>query len=200
MELWLEYEKGETGEAQWVREMDKLECLVQAHEYEQKTFGKKDLTEFQGLSAKIHSPAASEWAGFVRQERHDHFARRGQQSQFIFITGMHFLVFKFLLQPLKETGNSSASESVAVYVSKALEIPCISIEKIVHERARDHNYAHQKIIQNCLEKDLDVPASIIVALIRTEIEVIGDRPWILVAGFPKGIEQLTEFERKVNPP
>jgi hypothetical protein len=53
--LWLEYEKGETPEAQWVREMDKFECLVQAHEYEQRTFGEKDLDEFQGLSAKIHS-------------------------------------------------------------------------------------------------------------------------------------------------
>lgn len=49
---WLEYEIGKTAEARWVREMDKLECLIQAHEHEQRTFGEKDLEEFQGLSLK----------------------------------------------------------------------------------------------------------------------------------------------------
>lgn len=48
----LEYEIGKTAEARWVREMDKLECLIQAHEHEQRTFGEKDLEEFQGLSLK----------------------------------------------------------------------------------------------------------------------------------------------------
>lgn len=49
---WLEYEIGKTAEARWVREMDKLECLIQAHEHEQRTIGEKDLEEFQGLSLK----------------------------------------------------------------------------------------------------------------------------------------------------
>lgn len=53
---WLVYETGKTAEARWVQEMDKLECLIQAHEYEQKTFGEKDLEEFQGLSQKLSSP------------------------------------------------------------------------------------------------------------------------------------------------
>lgn len=32
--------------------MDKLECLIQAYKYEQKTFEEKDFEEFQGLSLK----------------------------------------------------------------------------------------------------------------------------------------------------
>lgn len=87
-ELWLEYEKSETPEAQWVREMDKFECLVQAHEYEQRTFGKKDLDEFQGLSAKIHSQEASQWAEFLSREREDHLTKRKNRRPIIFIAGM----------------------------------------------------------------------------------------------------------------
>lgn len=86
--LWLEYEQGETPEAKWVKEMDKFECLVQAHEYEQKTFGKKDLDEFQGLLAKIHSKEAARWAESLCREREDHLAKRKKRLPIIFITGM----------------------------------------------------------------------------------------------------------------
>lgn len=86
-ELWLEYEKGETPEAQWVWEMDKFECLVQAHEYEQRTFGEKNLKEFQGLSAKIHSEEARQWAKFLSREREDHLAKREKRLRIIFIPG-----------------------------------------------------------------------------------------------------------------
>ncbi|KAJ5819116.1 hypothetical protein N7474_004707 [Penicillium riverlandense] len=55
LSLWEEHEEGKTPEAQWVREMDKFECLLQAHEYEQRTYGEKNLDEFQGQVAKIHS-------------------------------------------------------------------------------------------------------------------------------------------------
>lgn len=89
--LWLEYEQGETPEAKWVKEMDKFECLVQAHEYEQKTFGKKDLNEFQGLLAKIHSKEATQWAEFLSQERNNHLAKRKTRLPVIFIAGMWYM-------------------------------------------------------------------------------------------------------------
>lgn len=90
-ELWLEYEKGETPEAKWVKEMDKFECLVQAYEYEQSTFGQKDLEEFQGLRKKIHSEVASEWAELLSQERQNHLVRRQHRWPIIFVMGMLLL-------------------------------------------------------------------------------------------------------------
>lgn len=62
---WEEYEYGKTPEGCWMKEMDKFECLTQAHEYEQRTFGEKDLDEFQGLKAKLQSPKALEWADIL---------------------------------------------------------------------------------------------------------------------------------------
>lgn len=55
-ESWLEYEDGPTPEAQYVKESDKYECMMQAYEYELQTYGEADLEEFQGLKSKITSP------------------------------------------------------------------------------------------------------------------------------------------------
>lgn len=87
-DLWEEYEKKETPEAKLVNELDKLECLIQAHEYEQRTFGEKDLKEFQGLNAKIHSEDGRKWAGYLSQERSKHLSRRAEPLPIIFIMGM----------------------------------------------------------------------------------------------------------------
>ncbi|EER43774.1 HD protein [Histoplasma capsulatum H143] len=83
-DAWVEYDNGETKEAQWVREMDKFECLVQAHEYEQMTYGRGDFEEFQGLSSKIKSPKAKEWLALLQQERQAHFSKRRQRTAVIF--------------------------------------------------------------------------------------------------------------------
>ncbi|KAJ6004674.1 hypothetical protein N7540_013043 [Penicillium herquei] len=179
-DLWLEYETGETPEAKWVKEMDKLECLIQAHEYEQRTFGQKDLGEFQGLMAKIHSPEASRWAGFLTQERQNHLKRREQRCPVIFVLG-----------------DSMASEEVARYISGELILSHISVDKIIRDRAKDPQFLHYEVIQTCLKEKLDFPASLIVDLIEAEIKTEGDQQWTLISGFPTDIDQLADFEKKV---
>ena len=87
---WLEYEKGETAESQYMREMDKFECMVQAYEYEQRTFGEKDLEEFQGLSSKIRSPEGKAWLELLQQERQAHSLKRKRRIPVIFFIGTIF--------------------------------------------------------------------------------------------------------------
>ena len=43
---WLELEQGETREAQYIYEIDKLEYIIQTYEYKQKIYEKKNLEEF----------------------------------------------------------------------------------------------------------------------------------------------------------
>ena len=88
MAVWLDYEEGRTAEGRWMREMDKFECLIQAHEYEQKTYGEKDLEEFQGLTSKISSPEGKAWLELLQQERSDHLSKRKRLLPVIFVTGM----------------------------------------------------------------------------------------------------------------
>ncbi|QKX57560.1 uncharacterized protein TRUGW13939_04678 [Talaromyces rugulosus] len=180
-ELWLEYEQGETPEAKWVKEMDKFECLVQAHEYEQKTFGKKDLSEFQGLLAKIHSNEATQWAESLYREREDHLARREKRLPIIFIAG-----------------DPVASDKIASHVSRELSLPHISMNKRLHEKAHDVEYRHHGIIKNCLDKEFDVPASLVVEVLENEITAIDGQSWGIISGFPNDTEQLAEFEKKVQ--
>ena len=63
------------------------------------------------------------------------------------------------------------------------------------EKARDPEYRHHGIIEKCLEKRFEVPASLIVELLENEIKAVGG--WAIISGFPNDTEQLAEFERKV---
>ncbi|KAJ5971844.1 uncharacterized protein N7479_001762 [Penicillium vulpinum] len=127
--LWLEYEQGETPEAKWVKEMDKFECLVQAHEYEQKTFGKKDLDEFQGLLAKIHSNEAARWAESLCREREDHLAKRKKRLPIIFITG----------NPLRETAQDLEYRHHGIIkncLDKRFEVPASLVVEVLENEIK----------------------------------------------------------------
>ncbi|KXG51388.1 Adenylate kinase [Penicillium griseofulvum] len=180
-DLWLEYEQGETPEAKWVKEMDKFECLVQAHEYEQKTFGKADLDEFQGLRAKIHSKEATQWAESLCRERDDHLAKRKRRLPIIFLAG-----------------DPTTCETVANHVSGELLLHHISVNKTLRERSEDPQYRHHRIIKSCLDKGFEVPASLIVEVLENEIKAVDGRTRTIISGFPNDTEQLLEFEGKVQ--
>lgn len=87
---WLEYKGGETAESRFIRDIDKFECMVQAYEYEQRTFGEEDLEEFQGLSSKIQSPEGRAWLELLQQERKAHFSKRKRRIPVIFFIGTFF--------------------------------------------------------------------------------------------------------------
>ncbi|KAI6551023.1 hypothetical protein MCOR04_011144 [Pyricularia oryzae] len=83
---WTEYEEGKTAEAQWVKEMDKLECLIQAFEYEKtEGFDKNVLGEFQSLSSKITSAEGTQWLCILQNERILHFSKRERCFPVIFM-------------------------------------------------------------------------------------------------------------------
>jgi len=93
MDLWIEFEGSETPEAKWMNEVDKFECMIQAHDYELQTYGEKDLDEFQGPynAAKVLSVKGKEDLRLLALERQVHFANREQSLPLIFLTGMWFL-------------------------------------------------------------------------------------------------------------
>ncbi len=69
--LWQEYDAAETAEARFVKELDKLETVLQAAEYEQR--GGSDsgaLDEFwENASARLTSPATRALLDALRRER-----------------------------------------------------------------------------------------------------------------------------------
>eukprot|EP01026_Neomeris_dumetosa_P031359 TRINITY_DN2487_c0_g2_i1.p2 TRINITY_DN2487_c0_g2~~TRINITY_DN2487_c0_g2_i1.p2 ORF type:complete len:200 (-),score=37.09 TRINITY_DN2487_c0_g2_i1:468-1067(-) len=66
--LWEEYEQGKTSEARMVKDLDKLEMILQAHEYES-TQG-ADLQEFfDNTTDSFKTELGKQWADEVRQRR-----------------------------------------------------------------------------------------------------------------------------------
>lgn len=84
---WLEYEEGMTREAQYMYDVDKLECMIQAFEYEQMTLGEKNLEEFQGLAPKIRLPETRQWLKLLGQERQAYLLNRLNRIRVVFVIG-----------------------------------------------------------------------------------------------------------------
>ena len=62
-DLWQEYEHGQTKEAKFVKDLDRLEMVLQAFEYE-KSRGNDRLQQFyEGAVPKISHPEVKKWAG-----------------------------------------------------------------------------------------------------------------------------------------
>lgn len=67
-DLWLEYDRGETEDAKFVKEIDKLEMIIQADEYEGAQ--EKDLSGFfKSVEGAFHSPIIIDLNVELRSER-----------------------------------------------------------------------------------------------------------------------------------
>ncbi|EER22871.1 hypothetical protein D8B26_004441 [Coccidioides posadasii str. Silveira] len=75
--IFQEYEDNETLEAKFVHDIDKMELLLQAIEYERTHGGKIQLTEFYGVMKRIQLPEVKEWAEAVMKEREAFWADKG---------------------------------------------------------------------------------------------------------------------------
>ncbi|KAF2256579.1 P-loop containing nucleoside triphosphate hydrolase protein [Trematosphaeria pertusa] len=181
---WVEYEECKTPEARFVREMDKFECLIQAHEYEQMTFGEKDLEEFQGLSSKISSFEGKRWMKLLQQEREAHFAKRSQRTHVIFVIG----------------GPGAGKGTQCALLSEEFGFQSIDLDELLREKADDPTYSHAKFIRRCIEEDVQVPVQLAISLLEAKINkgVREGKSWSLVCGFPKNMEHLIEFQEKVQ--
>ncbi|KAF9765652.1 hypothetical protein IL306_002073 [Fusarium sp. DS 682] len=67
--LWHEFEAAETPEAQFAQDIDKIELLLQAVEYERNSKSKKDLGEFMGVACKLRTEAGKAWANEILGDR-----------------------------------------------------------------------------------------------------------------------------------
>ncbi|KAI4223087.1 MAG: hypothetical protein L6R40_008536 [Gallowayella cf. fulva] len=181
---WLEYEEGKTAEARFIRDMDKLECMIQAYEYERKTFGEKDLEEFQGLSSKISSATGKAWLDLLQQERQAHFSKRKRRNLVVFFIGAPGI----------------GKKTQCALLCQRFGFQHISLDDVLHERSDDPTYPHAEFVRDCLEEKVDVPRELTISLLERKINegVEEGKKWSLVHGFPECIQDLFEFEEKVD--
>ncbi|KAL8912003.1 MAG: hypothetical protein Q9171_002916 [Xanthocarpia ochracea] len=189
---WLEYEEGKTAEAQFIRDMDKLECMIQAYEYEQRTFGEKDLEEFQGLSSKISSASGKAWLELLQQERQAHFSKRKRRNLVIFV-----------IAPGTDCDTGApgiGKKTQCALLCQKFGFQHISLDDVLHEMSHDPTYPHAEFVKDCLEEKVEVPRELTIRLLEREINegIEEGKKWSLVHGFPECLQDLIEFEEKVD--
>jgi hypothetical protein len=195
--LWEEYEEGKSAESRWVKQMDKFECLIQAHEYEERTFGEKDLSEFQGQSEKIESPVAVSWLRALQEERNSHLNRRAKRLPIVFLTGKWDADLQYYIM-LTMKGNIFAGVTSIEEALRSLGLAFISMEKALSSRADDPNDPWSGFIQRCRGADFDIPVGLRVQILEEEIGKLPTASTLIpILGFPTSVEQNQEFQRKV---
>lgn len=77
-EVWQEYEDGQTLESRFVKDIDKMELVLQMVEYEKAKEGKLDLGEFSWVATRIVLPEIKDWCDAVLRERDDYWKELGK--------------------------------------------------------------------------------------------------------------------------
>jgi hypothetical protein len=74
------------------------------------------------------------------------------------------------------------------------------MDDVLREKSDDQTYLHAEFVKDCLKEKVDVPRDLTISLLERKInEGIGEgKKWSLVHGFPKCIQELLEFEKKVG--
>jgi HD domain len=86
LNIWYEYEAGETRLSLLVRQLDKLECIDQAIIYEER-YG-LDLSEFMALKEQVTLPELQPWLKIRLQEYDDLMLRKKAEIVVVFVSGM----------------------------------------------------------------------------------------------------------------
>ena len=76
-ELWQEYEDGQTLEAKFVHDVDKIELMLQMVEYERAYEGSKDLSEFSYVAERIELEELKAWSNALLRERREYWKEIG---------------------------------------------------------------------------------------------------------------------------
>jgi putative hydrolase of HD superfamily len=75
-DIWHEHEDGETLESKFVRDVDKLELILQMLDYERAHEHELDLGDFSWVASRIELPEVKEWAAEVLRGREEFWGGR----------------------------------------------------------------------------------------------------------------------------
>ncbi|KAF2431468.1 hypothetical protein EJ08DRAFT_648979 [Tothia fuscella] len=75
--IWQEFEASITAESQFTQDMDKVELLLQAIEYEKRGGGMTNLQEFTYVVTKLHLQETKVWANEILKEREEFWRDKG---------------------------------------------------------------------------------------------------------------------------
>ncbi|KAF2028940.1 cytidylate kinase [Setomelanomma holmii] len=182
VDVWHEYEAGQSQAAQLVKQVDKLECIQQAIVYRQKHSIPR-LDEFMELQAKITLPELQPLLQ-VCLKRYE-VVKMSQQDDMVivFVSG----------------GPGVGKGTQCTRLAREYGFHHVCVGDLLRDEARDQGSPYKDFIAESIQKSILLPASFTTELLRKELgrsKAQGQRRFLL-DGFPRSINQLTDFESKI---
>ncbi|ETS84066.1 hypothetical protein PFICI_05942 [Pestalotiopsis fici W106-1] len=163
-DAWDDYEHGKTAEGRFVKEMDKLECILQAQEYDSSSEMPDRFEEFKGLSSKISSAEGKLVLDMLQRRTCEN--ERKKHHNVLFVTGDQSIVAASCDRLRDEFGMQH-----------------LSLHEILRTRSECHSDALSSYIWETLEEQMDVPAQLSLKLLEETLDNQADDRWVLVEGF-----------------
>ncbi|KAL8881212.1 MAG: hypothetical protein Q9198_001539, partial [Flavoplaca austrocitrina] len=180
LELWCEFEEGETRTSQLVRQIDKLECIDQAIIYEERSG--VNLGNFMALEEQITLPELQRWKKIRLQDYENLKSRKKARITVVFVSG----------------GPGVGKGTQCARVAKEFDFCHISVGDLLREEAKSPTSPYRDFIPESIQKSVLLPAQLTTLLLKQEIgraQVGGTRRFLL-DGFPRSVVQATDFELK----
>ncbi|KAF1357332.1 cytidylate kinase [Lizonia empirigonia] len=181
LDLWYEYEKGESGAAMLVRQVDKLECIQQANIYQQRTG--IDLGEFMELKEKVTLPV---WQPLLDDCLHSHeetVRRKNVDLVVILISG----------------GPGVGKGTQCSLLAAEFGLHHISVGDLLREEAARPDSPYRDFIPESIRRSVLLPAQLTTQLLRQamgQAQARGKHQFLL-DGFPRSVAQAVDFEAKI---
>ncbi|KAK2798413.1 hypothetical protein FQN50_008853 [Emmonsiellopsis sp. PD_5] len=182
MDLWLEFENGTTKEAVLVRDFDRLECLVQAFEYERSQG--VNLQDFLTEADRIETPEVKRLAEFQLLEREAFLARKTEHIVVIFVLG----------------GPGVGKGTQCSKLAQDLGFEHISVGDLLREERGSAESRFSDFISESMKESVIIPAQLTVGLLESKIRLSWKegKSRFLIDGFPRSMEQILVFEEQIQ--
>jgi len=196
LDLWHEYERGESAAAMLVREVDKLECIQQANIYERRSG--IDMSDFMELKEKVTAPR---WQPLLKEclRSHEEFSKRAENDLvIIFVSGK--LVNGFITQLIMLLGGPGVGKGTQCsLLAQEFGLHHISVGDLLRTEAARPESPYHDFIPESIQKSILLPAQLTTQLLEQAIGQAQShgKNIFLLDGFPRSIAQAVDFEDKV---
>ena len=199
LELWYEYEAGETRAAVLVRQMDKLECIDQAIIYEERSG--LDLGEFMALKEEITLPELKTWLEIRLRDYEELKLRKKANTDVVFVSGRRCPGPVIPNEADGLLGGPGVGKGTqCARVAKEFDFHHICVGDLLREEAKSPTSPYRDLIPESISKSVLLPAQLTTMLLKREIgraQADGVTRFLL-DGFPRSVVQATDFESKAH--
>jgi hypothetical protein len=197
LELWYEYEKGETRAAILVKQMDKLECMHQAVIYEERTG--IDMSDFMQLKEKVTLPELQPLLETCFLKHNELKLRRQFDIVVVFCLWYGLSSTARIWLNIFSGGPGVGKGTQSALLATEFNLCHILVGDLLREEAKSPTSPFRAFIPESIRKSVLPPAQLTTQLLKREMskaQAEGTHRFLL-DGFPRSIAQAKDFELKV---